>query len=129
RVHREGRDATIVTYGMGVHWAQKIAEKYARKDISIEIVDLRCLAPLDFESVQQSVEKTNRLLLLQEPSTTLGPMSEISSLVSEQCFEQLDAPVLRCSSLDIPIPFNRKLETGYLADSRLEDRLEQLLNY
>src|SRR5699024_10551907 len=129
RIYREGRDATIVTYGMGVHWAQEVAEKYERKDISIEIVDLRCLSPLDFETVKESVTKTNRALLLQEPSTTLGPMSEISSLISEQCFEQLDAPVLRCSSLDIPIPFNRELEKGYLADSRLEERLEQLLSY
>src|SRR5699024_11106105 len=114
RVHRVGRDATIVTYGMGVHWAQKVAAIYESKDICIENVDLRCLVPLDFERVQQSVKKTNRALLLQEPSTPLGPMSEISSLISEQCFEQLDAPVLRCSSLDIPIPFNRELEKGYL---------------
>ncbi|NGP89893.1 alpha-ketoacid dehydrogenase subunit alpha/beta [Fodinibius halophilus] len=129
KVKREGTDASIITYGMGVHWAQDIAQQYAEKDINLEIVDLRSLAPLDFETVKKSVEKTNKVLLLQEPSQTMGPMSELSSLISEQCFEALDAPIMRCSSLDIPVPFSPKLEKHYLADSRLERTLNKLIAY
>lgn len=129
KIFREGSDVTIVTYGMGVHWAQEIADEYAGRGAEIEIVDLRCLAPLDFETVKKSVSKTNKVLLLQEPSMTLGPMSELSSLITEECFEHLDAPVLRCSSLDIPVPFSPKLEKHYLADDRLKEILDKLLAY
>lgn len=129
KVRREGSDASIVTYGMGVHWALEIADSYAEQGIEIDIVDLRCLAPLDFETVKKSITKTNKVLLLQEPSTTLGPMSELSSLISEQCFEELDAPVMRCSSLDIPVPFSPKLEKHYLAEDRLKETLDNLLAY
>lgn len=129
KVSREGSDASIITYGMGVHWAQEIADDYADKGVNLEILDLRCLAPLDLETVKQSVAKTNKVLLLQEPSTTLGPMSELSSLITEQCFEHLDAPILRCSSLDMPVPFSPKLEKHYLADDRLKETLDRLLAY
>lgn len=129
KVRREGSDATIITYGMGVHWILEIANKYAEKGIELEVVDLRCLAPLDLETVQKSVAKTNKVLLLQEPATTMGPMSEISSLITESCFEELDAPVMRCSSLDMPVPFSPKLEKEYLPDSRLQSKIEKLLNY
>lgn len=129
KVRRDGTDATIITYGMGMHWALETAEEYAKKGIELEVIDLRCLAPLDLETVKKSVAKTNKVLLLQEPSTTLGPMSEISSLITEECFEVLDAPVMRCSSLDMPIPFSPKLEKEYLANSRLEEMIEKLLDY
>jgi 2-oxoisovalerate dehydrogenase E1 component len=129
KVIREGMDATIITYGMGVHWAQEIINEYQQQGINIEIVDLRCLAPLDMETIKQSVAKTNKVLLLQEPSTTLGPMSEISSLITEECFEELDAPVMRCSSLDMPVPFSPKLEKHYLANDRLQTTLDKLLAY
>jgi 2-oxoisovalerate dehydrogenase E1 component len=128
-VVREGSDATIVTYGMGVHWAQEVVKRYVDQGTEIEIIDLRCLAPLDMETVSQSVTKTNKVLLLQEPSTTLGPMSELSSLITEECFEKLDAPVMRCSSKDMPVPFSPKLEKYYLADNRLEKTLDKLLQY
>ncbi|MDZ7693418.1 MAG: transketolase C-terminal domain-containing protein [Balneolaceae bacterium] len=108
-------------YGLGVHWAHEVAKNYVSNGTKLEIVDLRCLQPLDFDTVQQSVAKTNKVLLLQEPSMTLGPMSEISSLISERCFKHLDAPIMRCSSLDMPIPYNKNLEKGYLANSRLEE--------
>ncbi|TYP95366.1 2-oxoisovalerate dehydrogenase E1 component [Fodinibius salinus] len=129
KTYRQGSDASIITYGMGVHWAQEVADEYAKNGIEIEIIDLRCLAPLDLDTVKQSVAKTNKVLLLQEPSTTLGPMSELSSLITEKCFEHLDAPVLRCSSLDIPVPFSPKLEKHYLADARLKETLQRLLLY
>lgn len=129
KFRREGSDASIITYGMGVHWAQEIADNYSEQGVEIEIVDLRCLAPLDIETVKQSVSKTNKVLLLQEPSATLGPMSELSSLITEQCFEELDAPVMRCSSLDMPVPFSPELEKHYLADDRLQETLDELLAY
>lgn len=129
KVVREGNDATIVTYGMGVHWALEKAGEYREKGIELEIIDLRSLVPLDMACVRQSVIKTNRALLLQEPSVTLGPMSEVSALITEACFEYLDAPVIRCSSLDTPVPCNTKLEKGYLANHRLDRKLKELLNY
>lgn len=129
KVRKEGKDATIVTYGMGVHWALAKARDYSGKGIKLEVVDLRCLAPLDLETIKKSVARTNKILLLQEPSTTLGPMSEISSLITEECFRELDAPVMRCSSLDMPIPFSPKLEREYLADIRLEKMIEKLIQY
>jgi 2-oxoisovalerate dehydrogenase E1 component len=129
KIRREGNDATIITYGMGVHWALDMAEKYANNGKELEVVDLRCLAPLDMETIKKSVAKTNKVLLLQEPSTTLGPMSEISSLITEGCFEDLDAPVMRCSSLNMPVPFSPELEKEYLANARLEEMLNELLDY
>ena len=129
KIRREGHDATIITYGMGVHWALDMAEKYANNGKELEVVDLRCLAPLDMETIKKSVAKTNKVLLLQEPSTTLGPMSEISSLITEGCFEDLDAPVMRCSSLNMPVPFSPELEKEYLANARLEEMLNELLDY
>lgn len=129
KIRREGTKATIISYGMGVHWAMEVAEEYSAKGIELEVVDLRTLVPLDFDTIRASVSKTNRVLLLQEPSQTLGPMSEISSLITEECFRELDAPVMRCSSLDMPIPFSKELENGYLANNRLKEMLEKLLNY
>ncbi len=129
KIRREGGDATIITYGMGLQWAREIAEEYAQKGIEFEIVDLRCLTPLDFETIKKSVAKTNKVLLLQEPSSTLGPMSEVSAQISEVCFEELDAPIVRCSSLDTPVAHNPALEEGYLANYRLKEQIEKLLAY
>jgi len=129
KIRREGSDLSIITYGMGVHWALEMAEEYRQNAIQIEVVDLRTLQPIDMDTIRESVGKTNKVLLLQEPSSTMGPMSELSALITETCFEQLDAPVMRCSSLDTPIPFNKKLEEGYLASSRLRSSLEILINY
>lgn len=129
KIRQEGTDASIITYGMGVHWALSLAGDYTKKGVELEIIDLRCLAPLDMETITKSISKTNKVLLLQEPSQTLGPMSEISSLITETCFQELDAPVMRCSSLDMPIPFSPELEKGYLADSRLGKIIDELLKY
>jgi 2-oxoisovalerate dehydrogenase E1 component len=129
KVVNEGRDATIITYGMGVHWALEAVSEQSKNGIEIEIIDLRSLAPIDWETITTSVKKTGRALLLEEPSEVLGPMSEISAGISERIFEFLDAPVIRCSSLYTPIPFNKKLEEGYLASYRLKEKLEQLLSY
>ncbi|MEX0770350.1 MAG: thiamine pyrophosphate-dependent enzyme [Balneolaceae bacterium] len=128
-VRRPGRDVSIITYGLGLQWAQEIAEEYEKSGVSLEIVDLRTLAPLDRNTLRKSVEKTSKVLLLQEPSQTLGPMSELSAIIMEECFEFLDAPVIRCSSLDTPVPFNRELEKGFLARYRLHEKLDTLLEY
>lgn len=129
KIQREGTDATIITYGFGVQWALEIADQFEKEGVNLEILDLRCLAPLDKEAIYQSVQKTGRVLLLQEPSITMGPMSEISALINEHCFEYLDAPVLRAAPIDTPIPFNKKLEEGYLNLEQLNVQLRRLLEY
>lgn len=128
-VVKDGVDATIITYGMGVHWAKELSELYEKKNIRLEIVDLRSLAPLDWPTITASVKKTGKVLLLQEPSELMGPMSELSAGITERCFNFLDAPVIRCSSLNTPIPFSKVLEKGYLANYRLKKKLEELLSY
>ncbi len=129
KIQRSGTDATIITYGFGVQWAFELTDEYEKQGVSLEILDLRCLAPLDKEAIYQSVQKTGRVLLLQEPSITMGPMSEVSALINEHCFEYLDAPVLRAAPIDTPIPFNKKLEAGYLNLSTFKQKLNQLLEY
>jgi len=129
KIRKKGSHVSIITYGMGVHWALELARECTEKGIELEVVDLRSLVPLDMETIKNSVAKTHKVLLLQEPSRTLGPMSEVSSLINEECFHELDAPVMRCSSLDMPIPFNTELEKGYLASNRLNEMLDKLLAY
>lgn len=126
---QRGSDLTIITYGMGVHWALEISESFAKKGIGIEIVDLRSLAPLDWQTIGRSLEKTHRVVLLEEATETMGPMSEISAGITERYFHQLDAPVIRCSSINTPVPFSRELEEGFLAKSRLRDKILQVLEY
>lgn len=129
-IRRNGDDATIITYGMGVHWALAKAEQLSKENgIELTVVDLRTLVPLDFETIKEAVQKTGRVLLLEEAMEVLGPMSEISALISEHCFESLDAPVIRCSSINTPVPFNRILEDGYLAVRKLDEKLKWLLDY
>ncbi len=129
KVVKSGVDASIITFGYGVHWALEIAEKYEKKGVDIEVVDLRSLSPIDWNTIHQSIKKTGRVLLLEETSEIMGPMSEIAAGISEKCFEFLDAPVTRCSSIHTPIPFSKELEKGYMADYRLDEKLERLLSY
>lgn len=129
KVMQKGSDATIITFGYGVHWANEISEIFKNDGINLEIVDLRSLAPIDWKTIEKSVRKTNRVLLLEEASEVLGPMSEIAAGISERFFSHLDAPVIRCSSIHTPIPFNKNLETGYLSNYRLQEKLERLLSY
>lgn len=129
KIRRDGTDATIITYGMGVQWALTAAEEFESLNISLEVLDLRTLLPLDKESIKKTVQKTGKVILLQEPSLTLGPLSEISAIISEECFEWLDAPVLRCASLDMPVPHDKNLESGFLADYIFKENLEKLLSY
>ena len=123
----KGTDATIITYGMGVHWAKKYQAENA--SISLTILDLRSLAPLDYEAIKQAVATTGKVLILHEDNLTGGIGGEISAWISEHCFNLLDAPIMRCASLDTPIPFNIILEKQYLANSRLEETLQKLLSF
>ena len=118
-----GNDLTIITYGLGVHWAIEVANEI---DCSCEIIDLRTLVPLDSEMIFESVKKTGKALVLHEDCMTGGFGADISSLISENCFTFLDAPVLRCSSLDSPVPFASELEKNFLAKSRLKSKIMEL---
>lgn len=126
RMVREGNKATIVTYGLGVQWAEKVV---AEMEADVEIIDLRTLQPLDMETIKTSLMKTSRILFLHEDSMTGGIGAELSARISEACFEYLDAPVMRCASLDTPVPFASALEENFLALSRLKDKLKSLLEY
>lgn len=126
RIVQEGADVTIITYGSGVHWSVEVATQL---DASIEIVDLRTLSPIDWKTIMASVEKTGRVLVLHEDTLTGGLGGEIAAYIGENGFEYLDAPILRCASMDTPIPFNKKLEANFLAKNKLTEKLEQLLEY
>ena len=127
KIRKIGDDLTIVTYGMGVHWILDLLKEYNKTQI--EVIDLNSLVPWDKELVFNSVKKTGKVLLLQEDNQFSGFMGEISSCISEEIFEYLDAPIVRVGSLDTPIPFAKELEKGYMAQSRLKERLDYLLNY
>mgnify|MGYP000411437607 FL=1 len=126
-VVQTGADATIITYGMGVHWAKSYQQTHT--DQSIYIVDLRTLSPLDYTAIETAVKATGKLMILHEDNLTGGIGGEISAWVAEHCFEHLDAPIMRCASLDTPIPFNKTLEKQFLANDRLDEMMEKLLSY
>ncbi|RYD83477.1 MAG: dehydrogenase [Sphingobacteriales bacterium] len=123
----EGEDVSIITYGAGVHWALEYAQK--NKNISVDILDLRTLLPLDYDAIRASVERTGKVLVLHEDSLTGGIGGEIAAWIAENCFDKLDAPVKRCASLDTPIPFNIELEKNFMAYGRLGEAVEALMSY
>ncbi len=114
RLVREGVDVSIVTYGNMVHESTRAAEQLAEEDVSVEILDLRSLMPLDEEAILNSVRKTNRLLVVHEDTRTGGIAGEIAMRVSEKAFEWLDAPMLRVTALDTPVPYSPPLEDFFL---------------
>ncbi|MDB5202290.1 MAG: dehydrogenase [Ferruginibacter sp.] len=124
---RKGDDISIITYGAGVHWAIDYAEKH--KDISLDILDLRSLLPLDYDAIRAAVGRTGKLIILHEDNLTGGIGGEIAAWIAEHCFDKLDAPVMRCASLDTPIPFNIELEKNFMAYSRLDETIQKMLNY
>jgi 2-oxoisovalerate dehydrogenase E1 component len=123
---RSGEDVSIITYGAGVHWALDTLDKV---DVDADLLDLRTLSPLDTEAIIRSVRKTGKAIILQEDSLFGGIASDISALITEECFEFLDAPVKRVASLDTPIPFASNLEKGYLSRDRFQQALEDLVAY
>lgn len=124
---REGDEVSIITYGSGVHWAEDYAAMHP--EISIDILDLRTLLPLDYHAIRSSVARTGRVLLLHEDTLIGGIGGEIAAWIAEHCFHLLDAPVLRCASLDTAVPFSIELENNFLAKSRLEETISKLLSY
>ena len=126
-VIKEGNEISIVTYGMGVHWALEFSVK--NPHIDLEIIDLRTLAPLDTQTIFASTKKTNRVVILHEDNLTGGIGAELLSLIQENCFEYLDAPVRRCASLDTPVPFDAQKEIQFMAKSSLNQVIENVLAY
>lgn len=123
----EGADLSIITYGMGVHWAKEILS--SMPDVSADVLDLRTLLPWDKEAVATTVKKTGRVLVLHEDTLTGGIGAEIAAWISEHCFQDLDAPVMREASLDTAIPFAPTLENNFLPRARLKGKVEELVRY
>lgn len=124
---RSGDEISIITYGAAVHWAEDYAAEHP--EISIDILDLRTLAPLDYAAIRAAVQRTGRVLLLHEDTLIGGIGGEIAAWIAEHCFTLLDAPVMRCASLDTPIPFNIELEQNFMAKSRLDEVMKKLMDY
>jgi 2-oxoisovalerate dehydrogenase E1 component len=123
----EGDDISIITYGAGVHWAEDYAAEHP--EVSLDILDLRTLLPLDYFAIREATQRTGRVLILHEDTLLGGIGGEIAAWVAEHCFDILDAPVMRCASLDTPVPFSIELETSFLAKSRLDETISKLINY
>jgi 2-oxoisovalerate dehydrogenase E1 component beta subunit len=114
RVHREGRDLSIITYAAMVHTAQEAADALAKEGIEVEIIDLRTLCPLDREAITQTVKKTNKVILLHEDTKTGGLAGELAAIINEEAFDDLDGPIVRITGLDTPVPFSPPLEHFFL---------------
>jgi 2-oxoisovalerate dehydrogenase E1 component len=127
RLVQEGDDLSIITYGAGVHWALDYAA--AHPELSIDILDLRTLLPLDYPAIRSAVARTGKALVLHEDTLTGGIGAEVAAWIGEHCFNLLDAPVFRCASLDTPVPFNMQLEENFLARSRLGAVVQNLMEY
>jgi 2-oxoisovalerate dehydrogenase E1 component len=123
---KEGQDISIITYGAGVHWALKTLEN---NTVNADLIDLRCLQPLDLDTIYTSVKKTGKVIILQEDTMFGGIASDLSALITENCFEYLDAPVKRVASLETPVPFAKALEEQFLPKERFVKVLEALLKY
>jgi 2-oxoisovalerate dehydrogenase E1 component len=126
RLVRTGSQLSILTYGLGVRWAEKAVDELG---ISADILDLRSLVPLDYVSITASVKRTNKVLILHEDTLFGGIGGEIAAWISEHLFELLDAPVLRAASLDTPVPFAIPLEQNFFPIEQLKTQLNKLLNY
>ena len=122
-----GNQFTIVTYGLGVHWALDYLQQHSEQQA--DVIDLRTLLPLDMDTIYASVKKTGRVIVLHEDSLTGGIGGEIAARIGVHCFQHLDAPVVRCASLDTPIPFNAELEKNFLANRYLGSAIEKLLKF
>lgn len=127
RTVAEGEDLTIITYGLGVHWATEAMAQHP--ELSAEIVDLRTLLPLDTEAIYSAVRKTGKVIVLHEDCMTGGIGGEIAALITENCFSDLDAPVKRIASIDTPVPFSIPLENQFLPKDRLKTAINDLVNY
>ncbi|MEY3199108.1 MAG: hypothetical protein RJA13_1066 [Bacteroidota bacterium] len=127
RTVAEGKDLTIITYGLGVHWATEAMAQHP--ELTAEIVDLRTLLPLDTAAIYSAVRKTGKVIVLHEDCMTGGIGGEIAALITENCFSDLDAPVKRIASIDTPVPFSIPLENQFLPKDRLKTAINDLVNY
>jgi 2-oxoisovalerate dehydrogenase E1 component len=123
---RQGLRASVITYGLGVIWATSTAEEI---DADIDVIDLRTLSPIDYATIGESIQKTGRALILHEATLTGGIGGEVAAYLAEHFFEYLDAPILRCASLDTPVPFAKSLEELFLPAERFKQQLSELLSY
>jgi len=123
----EGNDITIISYGLAVHWAQEILESHP--EISADIIDLRTLLPLDTEAIYASVRKTGRVIVFHEDCMTGGIGGELVALITENCFNELDAPVKRVASIDTAVPFAVSLEAQFLPKNRFEEVLMEVIEF
>jgi pyruvate/2-oxoglutarate/acetoin dehydrogenase E1 component len=129
-VRREGRDATIVTFGAMMHTALEAAEALAADGVDVEVLDLRTLAPLDRDTILMSVAKTSRVAALYEAPRTGGIGGEIAAVIAEEAFEFLDAPVIRIASLDTPVPYSPPLEAAFMPTrDKVIAAVKQLVDY
>ena len=126
-VVKSGTEVSVITYGAGVHWAQEVSSLHP--EIDIEIIDLRTLMPFDKETIEKSVRKCGKVILLHEDCLTGGLGGELAAWIGEHCFAYLDAPVIRSASLDTPVPFAIPLEQNFLPRQRFEKQLMELVNY
>jgi 2-oxoisovalerate dehydrogenase E1 component len=126
-VLKHGEQLSIITYGLGVHWALDYLKEHP--EINATLVDLVSLQPWDKEAVAKAVKATGRVIILHEDTISSGFGAEISAWIVENCFEHLDAPVMRCASLDTAIPMSKVLEDSFLAKNRLADTVEKILKY
>ena len=127
KIVREGNDLTIVSYGLGVHWAMEALDQ--NKNISADLIDLRTLLPWDQETVIASVKKTGKVIILHEDTFTGGIGAEIAAVIASDCFAYLDAPIVRSASLDTPVPMSSKLEWNFLPKDRFMKQLVELADY
>jgi 2-oxoisovalerate dehydrogenase E1 component beta subunit len=114
RIARQGRDLSVITYAAMVHVAMESADILSKEGIEIEIVDLRTLSPLDREAIAQTVRKTNKVILLHEDVRTGGIAGELTSIINEEAFDDLDGPIVRITALDTPVPFSPPQEEFFL---------------
>ncbi len=127
RLAAEGNDLSIITYGMGVHWAQQVLKEMP--GVKADVLDLRTLLPWDKEAVLETVKKTGKVLIVNEDTITGSISAELAAWIAEHCFDCLDAPVMRLGSLDTPVPFSPPLEENFLPRLRLKEKIEELLNF
>lgn len=124
---KEGNDISVITYGMGVHWALEVLKEHP--EISADLINLRTLLPLDKEAIIHSVKKTGKAIVLHEDCLTGGIGGDISAIIAEECFQYLDAPVARVASMDTPVPFAAILENNFLPKERFQAKLLEMLKY
>ncbi|MEO8501955.1 MAG: alpha-ketoacid dehydrogenase subunit beta [Vicinamibacteria bacterium] len=130
RFARKGEDVSIITYGAMVHASLEAADLVAGEGLSVEILDLRTLLPMDRKRILETVKKTGRALIVHEPTKTGGPGGEIAAIIGEHAFEHLDAPIVRVAPPDIPVPYSPPLEEFFLPNAaKIADAIRALAEY